>query len=117
LKGITRILTELEKITSGMTSTPLPILYVPGNHDPASMFLSADLGKPKLTDYSTNIHKEFRDIREDLAIMGLGGSVPSYFLDYTTGEKSPIYFPYPYQSEEDVNKDLTSLFSQIAPEK
>ena len=64
LKGITLVLRSLEDVRD--ISVPVPTLYVPGNHDPANMFLTKELGKPALTDFSINIHKEVYEIAEGL---------------------------------------------------
>lgn len=46
--NITRILVELEKLNA-------PIFYIPGNHDPKTLFLPVDQ-RPVLSKQSTNLH-------------------------------------------------------------
>jgi len=55
------------------------IYYIPGNHDPKQMFLK---DKPKLTENSINLHGESVLLQPDLALVALGGSVPSYFVKH-----------------------------------
>lgn len=75
------------------------------------MMLTSEFGKPKLTEHSTNIHKECYKIKDDLVILGLGGSFPSYYEDYETRKSESIYFPFPYKNEEEISQDLLKLFS------
>jgi Icc-related predicted phosphoesterase len=58
-------LKKLEKIAQ--------VLYIPGNNEPYTIY---EKNSPKLTETSTNVHNNFKKIKDDLYIMGLGGCVP-----------------------------------------
>ena len=62
---MTQYLKKLEQIA--------PVLYIPGNNEPYTIY---EKNSPKLTQISTNIHNNFKKIKEDLYIMGIGGCVP-----------------------------------------
>ena len=62
---MTQYLQKLEQIA--------PVLYIPGNNEPFTIY---ERNAPKLTDISTNIHNNYKKIKDDLYIMGLGGCVP-----------------------------------------
>jgi len=48
-----------------------------------------------------------------LALVALGGSVPSYLVK-PDGEKSSIYSPYPYASDATFKSDLEELLSEVS---
>ena len=62
---MTQYLQKLEQIA--------PVLYIPGNNEPFTIY---ERNAPKLTEISTNIHNNYKKLKEDLYIMGLGGCVP-----------------------------------------
>ena len=72
-KDVAYILQAIEDRIPGKA----PIYYIPGNHDSKSMFLKADL-RPTLTINSVNLNNSWVELRPDLALVALGGSVPSY---------------------------------------
>ena len=45
------------------------MFYIPGNHDPIEYFSSDD---------DKNLHKSMAELRPDLVVLGLGGSVQNY---------------------------------------
>ncbi|KYQ93708.1 hypothetical protein DLAC_05095 [Tieghemostelium lacteum] len=75
-------------------------IYLPGNHDAKTTLLN-DV-KPKLTSFSENIHKQCFRIHNDIVMVGLGGSLPGY------QDGKERWVGYPYQSEDQVEKDLKS---------
>ena len=56
---------KLEKIA--------PILYIPGNNEPFTIY---ENNSPKLSKTSVNIHNNYFKIKNDLYLIGLGGCVP-----------------------------------------
>ena len=62
---MTQYLEKLEQIA--------PVLYIPGNNEPYTIY---EKNFPKLTKKSTNVHKNYIKIKDDLFVMGLGGCVP-----------------------------------------
>ncbi|KAM9993460.1 hypothetical protein ACTFIZ_011423 [Dictyostelium cf. discoideum] len=80
------------------------ILYVPGNHDSKTtlLFESNNLEKskvPKLTERSYNIHKSNFRLDDDLVLVGLGGSLPSYC------DNKPYWTGYPYDYSNGADND------------
>jgi hypothetical protein len=52
------------------------LLYIPGNHDPFSLFARDRNELPILSSNpSGNIHRGIYKLHEDLVIIGLGGSI------------------------------------------
>ena len=84
-----------------------PLIIIPGNHDPYSMFIpnkNIDEEKlPKLTQHSTNIHKGNFIINDELQIIGLGGSVPGFYKD---DDKNEIWTGFPYSNDSQLKEDL-----------
>ena len=62
---MTQYLEKLEQIA--------PVLYIPGNNEPYTIY---EKNSPNLTKKSTNVHKNYIKIKDDLFVMGLGGCVP-----------------------------------------
>ena len=55
------------------------LVYIPGNHDPIELFGRGDVKKPVLsTDPNANIHMGMMRLRDDLAVIGLGGSTQNH---------------------------------------
>ena len=83
------------------------IIYIPGNHDPYSLFDPnndiSNNGLPKLTQHSTNIHKEVYNLAKGLNVFGFGGSLPAYFKE---DFKEKTWEGFPYSSDEALAKDL-----------
>ena len=88
-----------------------PIYYVPGNHDPATLFAPAKEGRPllQLTQFSHNVHKRAISIASGLSIFGIGGSIPATKIDLKTGSTSNIWNSYPYSDDEAMQTDITQL--------
>ena len=62
---MTQYLKKLEQIA--------PVLYIPGNNEPYTIYEKNSL---KLTNISENIHNNFKKIKNDLYVIGLGGCTP-----------------------------------------
>ena len=62
---MTQYLKKLEQIA--------PVLFIPGNNEPYTIY---EKNSPKLTQISENIHNNFKKIKNDLYIIGLGGCTP-----------------------------------------
>lgn len=121
---IVNIFQELEKICPH-------ILYVPGNHEPYTLFQK---DPPFLTKGSINLHKKYIKLSDDLYILGIGGSVPILQgKQYEIGQvpyrdvdlKKVKYAGYPYNVKSDENyiksdsnleKDLKETVDQVKKE-
>lgn len=117
-----KILIELERVA--------PVLWIPGNHEPGTVFKE---GSEKLTKDSINIHKNYVKIDEKLSITGLGGSIPildggKYYkgfvpfnnLDY----RKYILSGYPYcvnkdydDCDKEYDKDLEATINKAKSEE
>ena len=62
---MTQYLKKLEQIA--------PVLFIPGNNEPYTIY---EKNSPKLSNISENIHNNFKKIKNDLYIIGLGGCTP-----------------------------------------
>ena len=55
------------------------LVYIPGNHDPIELFGRGETKKPVLsTDPNANIHMGLMRLRDDLVVIGLGGSTQNH---------------------------------------
>ena len=62
---MTDYINKLEKIA--------PILYIPGNNEPFTIY---EKNSPKLSKTSVNVHNNYFKLKDDLYLIGLGGCVP-----------------------------------------
>ena len=118
IKKVEKIIKKLEEIA--------PVLYVGGNHDPLSIFtddfkIDTDLDKTK------NLHKKYQKIKDDLYIVGIGGSTPILNgINYTKDEEpfkslnisNVLYNGSPYEgnfteADEQFNDNLTEILDQM----
>ena len=117
---ISDIFKELEKIA--------PLIYIPGNHEPFTLFKN---DSPKLSENSLNLHNKFKELTKDLFIIGIGGSPPildggdynDEIIPFKSCDMKKILFEgYPYNttgnSEENyvksdllIKKDLNSTLT------
>ena len=95
-KLITQILSKLEKISEN-------VLYIPGNHDPKSLYSQEP---PQLTEKSKNLHMKNVKIGDNLLVLGLGGSISNVATDekdyhkYKIADYNNIVWKgYPYINE------------------
>lgn len=79
------------------------IIYIPGNHD-SPIYYQSQVSYPE----TYNIHLNKFNITPELIIIGIGGSVPSYFKSETEIIQD-TWYPYPYQTEIDYSQDLDKL--------
>ena len=88
-----------------------PIYYVPGNHDPATLFAPPKEDRPllQLTQFSHNVHKRILPIANGLSIFGIGGSIPATVVDLKTGATKSIWHSYPYSDDEAMQSDISHL--------
>ena len=115
------LLTTLELISPNL-------IYIPGNHDFINLFKVED--SPKLTENSINLHLSKYLIKDDLLLVGIGGSICSLYSDeefyhaYKKLDKSNIEWKgYPYidnkqspdyeKSDEMFRKDLEKIDSYV----
>ena len=94
--------------------------YIPGNHDPLSLFggpsNSRDAMPILTTNHQSNVHRGMIFLKSDLILLGLGGSVQDFEQSSNDlGEFSklkPCWTPFPY-TEQDYsryNKELEELW-------
>ena len=118
-KEIKELFTLLEQINTN-------IIYLPGNHDPVTLFKD----QPKITENSINLHLNSYKIKNDLLLIGLGGSNCSIKSDETLyhnfknlDAKNITWKGYPYidnmtdpnyeKSDELLKNDLNKLENYI----
>ena len=90
------------------------IIYIPGNHDPSTMLARDRTKLPVLSSNPAyNIHRGAFKLRDDLLILGLGGSLPGYQQIYG-GPLELRYQPYPYGENMPYNygDDLAALWNE-----
>lgn len=121
LQELKNILLSLEKISPNL-------IYLPGNHDSINLFKGED--SPKLTDNSINLHLKPYVIKNDLLLIGIGGSICSIFSDEKfyhaykhLDTKNIEWEGYPYidnidspnyeKSDEMFRKDLEKIDSDV----
>ena len=91
-----------------------PIYYVPGNHDPASMFFK-NKELQGLTPFSFNLHKETMQVAKGLFFAGIGGSCPAEKIQVKrkAGEKAKdmelIWEGFPYATDDESKFDIKLL--------
>ena len=92
-----------------------PIYYIPGNHDPPTMFSPDDrVAKThSLSQFSHNVHKRIQKVLSGLSIVGIGGSIPALKTNLKTGDSEFIWSSYPYEKDADMEPDLTFVSSLI----
>jgi len=116
---------KLEKIA--------PILYIPGNNEPFTIY---EHNSPKLSKTSVNVHNNYFKIKNDLYLIGLGGCVPilnggkydKNILPFKTLNISNVIqngFPYNFpeyglenykKSDEWYGNDIKKLINNIKKE-
>lgn len=92
---------ELKQMLSALEMIFPKVLYVPGNHDPFSLFASPS---PSYSSNSLNLHKRFLRLgASSLVVAGLGGSVPALREGQIRweGDDQHISFPLMAQSASD----------------
>ena len=99
------------------------IVYIPGNHDPSTMFSRDRMKLPVLTSNSGgNVHRGIFKLRDDLIVLGLGGSLDAMMQKPGSNEMvGPRYVGYPYWSGapfafEDDLKELWNNGIQAFPD-
>lgn len=88
------------------------IVYIPGNHDPSTMFSRDRTKLPVLSSNpASNVHRGAFKLRDDLVLLGLGGSVQNY-MQVDGGPLEPCWSPYPYKAEAPYSfgDDLSALW-------
>jgi len=93
------------------------LLYIPGNHDPSTLFAKDKSKLPVLgSNINGNIHKGIYKLREDLVVIGLGGSVVDYVQETPTSPLVPCWekYTYPYfeADHKEFNQDLDELWAE-----
>ena len=91
------------------------LIYIPGNHDPSTMF-SKDRSKLPIlsSNVEGNIHRGIFKLRDNLVIIGLGGCVQCKIQRKGEGELEDCVFldsfPYKDKDYKDFNQDLDELW-------
>lgn len=97
---------KLQEIHAELSALNAPIFWVPGNHEPANLF---EENSPEINPLTTNLHKKFKKLANNLYIAGLGGSVPILnggkwnkdYIFFKTLDKKNLYCPgFPYYDKE-----------------
>jgi len=108
------------------------LIYVPGNHDPHTLFNLEE--SPKITENSINLHLKSEIIKDDLLLVGVGGntcgisSKEEFYHSYRNLDtKNIIRKGYPYidnndspnyeKSDEMLKKDLDKNGSEFEKHK
>jgi Icc-related predicted phosphoesterase len=124
---------QIGSIISYLENMSLNVIYIGGNHDPKSLF-EAEL--PNLTIKSTNLHKKYHKLANDLYLVGLGGAIPAVESQYKLTDKgfkpyidvtNTVPFPgYPYndnhekpdyaKSDKMYRDDLNNLWKTVRAE-
>lgn len=86
-----------------------PIYYIPGNHEPATMYIVDPENPRSLTQFSHNVHLRIESLAAGLSIFGIGGCCPALETNLVTGEKKEIWEGYPYEKTTDYAEDLSKL--------
>lgn len=121
---INKILELLEKISPN-------VLYLPGNHDPKTLFENTN--KKKLGLKSINLHLKKYDINENLLVIGIGGSITNLksnekeYHKYKVNINDIEWKGYPYIDDNEnpnfekcenlFEKDLNIIFNIIKENK
>lgn len=121
-------LIAIKKIFEVLETICPKLIYLPGNHDHKNFFKVEQ--SPKITENSINLHLKSHFLKDDLLIIGIGGSICSF---YSNEEFYPAYkdintkniewLGYPYindfnspnyeKSDELFKKDLNCLNNYI----
>ena len=121
-------LLELKNILTSLESISPNLIYLPGNHDFLKLFNVEDC--PKITENSINLHLKSHIIKDDLLLVGIGGSICSLSTDeefyhaYKNIDKNNIEWKgYPYidnmespnydKSDEMLKNDLGKIDSYV----
>ena len=91
------------------------IYYVPGNHDPPTLFscIESETGSRALTQNSINVHKQLVNLMHGLSIVGIGGSIPAKKRNHKTGDVESVWSSFPYEKDEDMESDLSYVQNQV----
>ncbi|EDR22272.1 hypothetical protein, conserved [Entamoeba dispar SAW760] len=94
-----KIIKELEKLCP-------TVLYVPGNHDPTTLFHNSMHHSVQLTENSINLHRCAYHLKDNLVVVGCGGSVPQYdkHICHKVG--------YPYETDEQYKVHLNEIMPE-----
>eukprot|EP00118_Oscarella_pearsei_P015540 m.140538 g.140538 ORF g.140538 m.140538 type:complete len:289 (+) comp38312_c0_seq6:264-1130(+) len=106
---ITKYENDARRVVKGLEAIHPLVVYIPGNHDPITIFSSES--PPKMTMTSINVHGRCVRLTDDLSLVGFGGSIPGY----QNGKQ--VWEGFPFESEEDMAKELDPFLSlQFHPE-
>ncbi|KJE95359.1 hypothetical protein, variant [Capsaspora owczarzaki ATCC 30864] len=94
---------DMSTVIGALENICTSVYYIPGNHDPRTTFERNPL--PKLTSFSTNIHRRVVRISRDLVFAGYGGSVPSF----QNGQV--LWSGYPHATDDVVREPLQRLLT------
>ena len=91
------------------------LLYIPGNHDPITLFNKDKNQLPILSsNLDGNLHMATYQLRKDpdLVIMGLGGCVQNFSQKDGEENREKVWEPFPYKDEDhkEFNEALATLW-------
>ena len=92
------------------------LLYIPGNHDPSTLFNEDRSKLPILgSNPNGNIHRGIYKLMDNLIVVGLGGCVQDFVQENGVGELKPCWAPYPYydRDHKKFNEHLDELWAAV----
>ena len=91
------------------------MLYIPGNHDPLSLFSGPDAAPKLSTNDGANVHKSIKKVGDNLYVIGLGGCVQNFVQKDGVGALEKCWDPFPYGEEDHsrFNADLDELWAKV----
>ena len=84
--------------------------YIPGNHDAEILF---EPEKCPVISRATNVHQRVIQLKPGLLLAGLGGSLPTQFVEEGQTEMVPVYNPYPFVDENAFKEGLEPLKQKL----
>ena len=94
------------------------LLYIPGNHDPSTLFAEDRSKLPILgSNPNGNIHRGIYKLRDNLIVIGLGGCVKDFVQENGEGPMKPCWlaniYPYYELDHKTFNEHLDQLWMAV----
>jgi Icc-related predicted phosphoesterase len=90
---------------SQLESLVKPVLYIPGNHDPKTLFKHLHPEPVSLSPYSKLLSDTPMELAPGLAILGFGGAPPGY------AGTEEVFAGYPYDDQESYDQMFTTAMN------
>lgn len=94
---------------SQLESLVKPVLYIPGNHDPYTLFKHLHPEPVSLSPYSKLLSDTPLELAPGLAIVGFGGAPPGY------AGTEEVFAGYPYDTQESYEQLFTTAITNCPP--